>query len=61
MRPSRRGRPTLHEVYNIAISELTGLFLTQKAIEEQTSLDQFDSKTVLKLIQYSAQITAEYV
>ena len=45
----RRGRPTLHQVYNIAIAELTGLFLTQKAIEEQTSLDQFDSKTVLKL------------
>ena len=28
----RRGRPTLHQVYNIAIAELTGLFLTQKAI-----------------------------
>ncbi|MEK4229731.1 polyprenyl synthetase family protein [Solibacillus sp. FSL H8-0538] len=55
---TRRGRPTLHEVYNIAISEITGLFLTQKAIEEQTSLDQFDSKTVLKLIKYSAQTTA---
>lgn len=55
---TRRGRPTLHEVYNIAISEITGLFLTQKAIEEQTSLDQFDSKTVLNLIKYSAQTTA---
>ena len=40
-------------------AELTGLYLTQKAIEEQTSLDQFDSKTVLKLIQYSAQVTAD--
>ena len=57
--PTRRGRPTLHEVYNIAISELTGLYLTQKAISEQTALDQFDSKTVLKLIQYSAQVTAD--
>ncbi|TQR19389.1 polyprenyl synthetase family protein [Psychrobacillus vulpis] len=56
---TRRGRPTLHEVYSIAISEITGLFLTQKAIWEQTSLDQFDSKTVLKLIQYSARITAD--
>ncbi|CRK85093.1 polyprenyl synthetase family protein [Neobacillus massiliamazoniensis] len=55
---TRRGRPTLHKVYNIAIAELTGLFLTQKAIEEQASLDQFDSKTVLHLIQYSAQMTA---
>ncbi|MGP7817344.1 polyprenyl synthetase family protein [Niallia sp. 01092] len=55
----RRGRPTVHEVYNIAIAELSGLFLTQKAIEEQTSLDQFDAKTVLKLIQYSAQMTGE--
>ena len=56
---TRRGRPTLHEVYNIAISELTGLFLTQKAIEEQTALNQFDSNTVLKLIQYSSKITAD--
>ena len=55
----RRGRPTLHHVYNSAIAELTGLFLTQKAIEEQASLDQFDSRTVLKLIHYSAQITAD--
>ena len=56
---TRRGRPTLHQVYNIAIAELTGLFLTQKAIEEQASLDQFDSKTVLNLIQYSAQMTED--
>ncbi|WP_312469411.1 polyprenyl synthetase family protein [Neobacillus sp.] len=55
----RRGRPTLHMVYNIAVAELTGLFLTQKAIEEQASLDQFDSKTVLNLIQYSAQMTGD--
>ncbi|MEH7346329.1 polyprenyl synthetase family protein [Bacillus sp. JJ1532] len=55
----RRGRPTLHQVYNIAITELTGLFLTQKAIREQASLDQFDSKTVLALIQYSAQMTED--
>lgn len=54
----RRGRQTLHQVYNIATAELTGLFLTQKAIEEQASL-QFDSKTVLNLIQYSAQMTED--
>lgn len=57
--PIRRGRPTLHQVYNSAISELTGLFLTQKAVEEQASLEEFDPKTVLKLIQYSAKVTAE--
>ncbi len=56
---SRRGRPTLHQVYNMGIAELTGLFLTQKAIEEQASLDQFDPKTVLKLIKYSAQVTED--
>jgi geranylgeranyl pyrophosphate synthase len=55
----RRGRSTLHMVYNNAIAELTGLFLTQKAIEEQASLDDFDSKSVLKLVHYSAQMTAE--
>jgi geranylgeranyl pyrophosphate synthase len=54
---TRRGCPTLHQVYNIAIAELTGLFLTQKAIGEQTSLNQFDSKTVLNLIQYTTRIT----
>jgi len=54
---TRRGRPTLHRVYNIAVAEITGLFLTQKAIEEQASLDQFDANTVLKLIHYSAQMT----
>ncbi|MCQ6280486.1 polyprenyl synthetase family protein [Bacillus sp. EB600] len=57
--PIRRGRPTLHELYNTAIAELTGLFLTQKAIEEQASLDQFDSKTVLSLIKYSAKMTED--
>lgn len=55
----RRGRPTLHEVYNVSIAELTGLFLTQKAIWEQTTLEHFDSKAVLRLIQYSAQVTAD--
>jgi len=53
----RRGRPTLHTVYNAAIAELAGLFLTQKAIEEQASLHEFDGKTVLKMIQYSARMT----
>ncbi|MFZ3580188.1 polyprenyl synthetase family protein [Virgibacillus sp. DJP39] len=55
----RRGRPTLHELYNVATSELTGLFLTQKAMEEQASLESFDSKAVLRLIHYSAQMTAD--
>jgi geranylgeranyl pyrophosphate synthase len=55
----RRGRPTLHQLYSTAIAELTGLFLTQKAIEEQASLDQFDSKTVLSLIKYSAKMTED--
>ncbi|WP_099157671.1 polyprenyl synthetase family protein [Virgibacillus ndiopensis] len=55
----RRGRPTLHQVYNIAVAELTGLFLTQKATQEQASLNQFDSKAVIDLIQYSSQMTAD--
>ncbi len=57
--PIRRGRPTLHQVYNMATAELTGLFLTQKAVEEQASLDQFDAKIVLSLIHYSAQKVEE--
>lgn len=55
----RRGDRTLHEVYGTAIAELTGLFLTQKAIEEQTTLAQFDSRTVLNLVRYSAQKTGD--
>ena len=52
---TRRGRLTLHEVYNTAVAEITGLFLTQKAIEEQTFLNQFDSQSVLNLIRYSTR------
>lgn len=56
---TRRGRATLHQAYNTATAEITGLFLTQKAIEEQSSLKQFDSKTVLNLIQYSTSIAMD--
>lgn len=52
----RRGRLSLHEAYNTATAELAGLFLTQKATQEQASLEDFDSKTVLKLIQYSTHV-----
>lgn len=55
----RRGRTTLHQLFNVATAELTGLFLTQKAIEEQASLEQFDAKSVLHLIKYSARVTME--
>ncbi|NUU76701.1 polyprenyl synthetase family protein [Paenibacillus xylanilyticus] len=52
---TRRGRSTLHQVHNSATAELTGLFLIQKAIGEQSSLGQFDAATVLTLIRYSAE------
>ncbi|WP_226670004.1 polyprenyl synthetase family protein [Metabacillus litoralis] len=55
----RRGNRTLHEVYNIATAELTGLFLTQRAIWEQASLEKFDTVSVLRLIQYSAKTTED--
>lgn len=55
----RRGRRTIHEMYNVAIAELTGLFLMQKAVEEQTNLNDFDGETVLKMIRYSAKMTAQ--
>lgn len=56
---TRRCRPTLHLTYNIAVAELTGLFLTQKAVEELTSLDRFAPQTVLNLIHYVACSTQE--
>lgn len=52
---TRRGRQTLHQVHNSATAELTGLYLIQKAIGEQSSLDEFSAETVLALIQYSAR------
>lgn len=52
---TRRGRQTLHQVHNSATAELTGLYLIQKAIGEQSSLNQFNAETVLALIQYSAR------
>jgi geranylgeranyl pyrophosphate synthase len=55
----RRGRSTLHRVHDIATAELTGLFLIQKATQEQASLTQFDATTVLALIQYSARVAEE--
>nr|WP_106781247.1 polyprenyl synthetase family protein [Lysinibacillus timonensis] len=56
---TRRGHPTVHELYNVATAELAGLFLTQKAFEEQASMDEFEPKSVLQLIQYAARMTAE--
>lgn len=56
---SRRGRPTLHQVHNSATAELTGLFLIQKAIQEQASLGRFNPETVLQLIRYSSQKAGE--
>ncbi|OZU87959.1 geranyl transferase [Virgibacillus indicus] len=55
----RRGRPTLHQEYNVAVAELTGLFLTQKATTEQASLKEFDSEKILRLIHFSSQMTAD--
>jgi geranylgeranyl pyrophosphate synthase len=55
----RRGRPTLHEAYNVGIAELTGLFLTQKGVEEQASLKVFNSRAVVELIQYTARATGD--
>ncbi|MCU6707451.1 polyprenyl synthetase family protein [Paenibacillus sp. J5C_2022] len=56
---TRRGRPTLHQVYNSATAELTGLFLIQKAMVEQSSLTLFDANDVLSLIHYSSQKAAD--
>lgn len=56
---TRRGRPTLHQVHNSATAELTGLYLIQKAVEEQSSLSGFDAAAVLALIRYSSQKAGE--
>ncbi|MGG4192051.1 MULTISPECIES: polyprenyl synthetase family protein [unclassified Paenibacillus] len=56
---TRRGRPTLHHIYNSATAELTALLLIQRSIQEQSSLDEFDAAIVLDLIRYSACKTEE--
>lgn len=53
----RRGHRTLHHTYDVATAELTGLFLTQRAVEEQASLEPFDPAVVLRLIRYSSGVT----
>lgn len=55
----RRGRPTLHQVHDSATAELTGLYLIQKATEEQASLEGFEPATVLALMKYSSHKAGE--
>ncbi|MFF2888313.1 polyprenyl synthetase family protein [Paenibacillus sp. NPDC057967] len=55
----RRGKPTLHQVHDSATAELTGLYLIQKATQEQASLTGFDPKAVLSLMRYSSQKAGE--
>ncbi|MFI2855876.1 polyprenyl synthetase family protein [Paenibacillus sp. JSM ZJ436] len=52
---TRRGRPTLHKVYDSASAELAGVYLIQKAMQEQASLTSFDPSRVQTLMKYSAE------
>jgi len=56
---TRRGRSTLHRMHDSATAELTGLFLIQRAIQEQASLNRFDAEDVLALIRYSGRTAEE--
>lgn len=56
---TRRGRPTLHQIHNSSTAELTGLYLIQKAMEEQSSLKGFKAESVVSLMQYSSQKAGE--
>lgn len=51
----RRGRATVHKKYNVAIGEISSLFLTQQGILEQTNLVDYSKEQVLKLIKYSTE------
>ncbi|MFB9988172.1 polyprenyl synthetase family protein [Bacillus benzoevorans] len=57
--PIRRGRQTVHQMFDAASAELTGLFLTQKAVHELSSLEGFEPRAVLRLIQYASQVTMD--
>lgn len=54
---ARRGKQTLHERYNHATAELTGLWLTQRAVEEQSVMKHQDPNRLLELIAYSTRTT----
>ncbi|KNY25275.1 polyprenyl synthetase family protein [Pseudobacteroides cellulosolvens] len=56
---TRRGRKTLHNLYDLATAELTGLYLTQKAIEEQTYLNDFSAEAILRIVRYSCCVTQD--
>ncbi|GIO23693.1 polyprenyl synthetase family protein [Oceanobacillus sp. J11TS1] len=56
---TRRGKQTLHEKYNHAVAELTGLWITQRAVEEQTTIKHADPERVLELIAYSTRTTQD--
>lgn len=51
----RRGRASLHERYGTATAELAGLFLMQKAVEEQASLQGFRAAAINRMMVYAAQ------
>ncbi|MDX8045315.1 polyprenyl synthetase family protein [Gracilibacillus sp. S3-1-1] len=55
----RRGRATVHEKYSSAVAELTALWMTQRAVQEQTKLRRYDADKILDLIAYSTQMTQE--
>ncbi|MEO3946287.1 polyprenyl synthetase family protein [Gorillibacterium sp. CAU 1737] len=55
----RRGRAALHEQYDSSTAELTGLFLLQKAVQDQSSLSSFDPAAVLELMNYSSRKAQE--
>jgi geranylgeranyl pyrophosphate synthase len=57
--PIRRGRQTVHQVFDTAAAELTGLFLTQKAVNELASLEKFVPQAVIRLIRYASQVTMD--
>lgn len=55
----RRGQPTLHKSFDVATAELAGIYLMQKAVEEETKLADFKAENVLQLIQYTAKSAAK--
>jgi geranylgeranyl pyrophosphate synthase len=56
---TRRGNKTLHKVYGVAVSELTGIFLTQKSVYAQSTLKKFNNEDILQMIKYTSDITAK--
>lgn len=55
----RRGNLTLHKKFDVATAELAALFLTQKSVEEQSKIKNFNEKNIINMIEYTSTVISK--